>query len=349
MAGAETFAAARARTLPMADPARMQRNRFLVLGRVGMDLYADPPGARSEDAARFQAEMGGSAANIAAALVRLGAGADLVSAVSDDAVGRFCLNQLARYGIGAAHVRTVSGEARTSLAVVETRLEDHQSVIYRNRAADFELHPRDVEALAYADYAALVITGTALAAEPSRAATFRALDLAEGAGLPVVFDIDYRPYSWPSPEVAMQAYGRAAAQSAIIVGNDVEFGFMAGGAARGLSMARDLAAVAGRIVVYKMGPEGAITFAEGRETRSGIYPVAALKPTGAGDAFMGGFLAGLAAGAAVPEAVLRGSAAAAIVVSRIGCAPAMPTPAELAAFLARHPGPSLPPQDPPCT
>ncbi len=321
---------------------RLARNRFVVLGRVGMDLYADPPGTRTEDATQFHACMGGSAANIAAAILRHGGQADLVTCVSDDAVGRFCRNELARYGIGAAHVRTVGGEARNSLALVETRIEDHQSVIYRNTAADFEMTTADVAAVDYARYGALVTTGTALAAEPSQSATFRALDLAQAAGLPVVFDIDYRPYSWPSPEAAMRAYSRMAAQCAIIVGNDVEFGFMAGDYAKGLDMARTLAATTAQIVVYKRGELGAITFAGGQELHTGIYPVTALKPTGAGDAFMGGFLAALAHGLPVQEAVLRGSACAAIVVARVGCAPAMPTPAELTAFLADHPGPSQP-------
>jgi 5-dehydro-2-deoxygluconokinase len=67
-----------------------------------------------------------------------------------------------------------------------------------------------------------------------------------------------------------------------------------------------------------------------------------LKPTGAGDSFMGGFVSGLAAGYDLKTAVLRGSACASLVVSRVGCAPAMPTPTELDAFLNTHPGPTIP-------
>jgi len=321
--------------------AMLARNRFLVLGRVGMDLCADPPGTRTEEAGRFAAAMGGSAANIAAALVRLGGQADLLTCVSDDAVGRFCRAEMARYGIGGAHVRTVGGEARTTLAVVETRAVDTQSVIYRNRAADFELTSADVEAVDFKPYGALVVTGTALAAYPSQTAAFRALERAAAAGVPVVLDIDYRPYSWPSARVARQICARAADLSAIVIGNDVEFGVLAGSAEAGLATARTLAAKAS-IVVYKRGEAGAITFDEGEEMATGIYAVAALKPTGAGDAFMGGFLSALAAGRPVAEAVLRGSAAAAIVVTRVGCAPAMPTPDELTHFLATHPGPTTP-------
>lgn len=326
----------------MTDLGRLSRNRFAVLGRVGMDLYADPPGTRTEEATQFFSCMGGSAANMATALVRLGGQADLITCVSDDAVGRFCQAEMARYGIGAAHVRTVGGEARTSLSVVETRLENTQSVIYRNRAADFELTVADVEAVDFAPYGALVVTGTALAAEPSRSATFRAMDRATAAGVPVVLDVDYRPYSWPSASEAQQVCARTAAQSAIVIGNDVEFGVLAGSMAGGLAVARGLAASTARLVVYKRGEAGAITFLDGAEEATGIYPVAALKPTGAGDAFMGGFLAALARGDTARAAVLRGSAAAAIVVSRVGCAPAMPTPAELDAFLANHPGPTAP-------
>jgi 5-dehydro-2-deoxygluconokinase len=318
---------------------QLKGNRFLVIGRAGMDFYPDPPGTRTEDATQFFACLGGSSANIAVAIVKLGGKADLVTCVSDDAIGRFALNELDRYGIGRAHVRSVGGEARNSLAVVETRIEDHQSVIYRNGAADFEMTQADVEAVDYTRYDALITTGTVLAAEPSRSAAFRAFDLARAAGLPLLFDIDYRPYSWPSADVAADVYSRAGAICDVIVGNDVEFGFMAGDYDRGLAKARDLVAQGARLAVYKMGEKGAVTITPTGEITTGIYHTAALKPTGAGDSFMGGLVSGLAAGLPLRDAVLQGSAAAAMVVSRVGCAPAMPTRAELDDFLRAQSAP----------
>lgn len=325
----------------MADLSRLENGNFLIIGRAGMDFYADPPGTRTEEALRFTACLGGSSANIAAALVRQGAQAALVTRVSDDAIGRFCLNQLDAFGIDRTHVSPAGGEARNSLAVVETR-SNPQSVIYRNGAADFEMTVADVEAVDYARFSALITTGTVLAAEPSRSAAFRAFDLARAADLPLIFDIDYRPYSWPSAEVAAQVYSGAGSLCDAIVGNDVEFGFMAGSYDRGLEKARALVAEGAGIVVYKMGEKGAITLTPEEEFQTGIYPVTALKPTGAGDAFMGGFVASLATGFDLRESVLRGSACAAIVVSRVGCAPAMPTTPELEGFLSRHPGPTHP-------
>jgi 5-dehydro-2-deoxygluconokinase len=318
----------------------IRARNFLVIGRVGMDLSPDPAGTRTRDASSMMVAMGGSSANIAAGLVKFGCKAALVTCVSDDAVGWYCLNQLDHYGVGRTHVRAISGEYRTSLAVYETRIDEHQSVIYRNNAADFQMSIADVEAVDFSRYGALITAGTVFAAEPSRSATFRAFELARAAGLPIIFDVDYRPYSWPSAEVAAEVLSRAGAMADVIVGNDEEFGFMAGGIDKGLDKARALAGSSAAIIVYKMGPEGAVTFAEGAELRTGVYAVKALKPTGAGDSFMAGLLAALSVGSEMSHAVLRGSACAAIVVSRPGCAPAMPDRAELDAFLASHPGPT---------
>ncbi|MFZ1725061.1 MAG: 5-dehydro-2-deoxygluconokinase [Albidovulum sp.] len=322
--------------------AAIRKNRFVVIGRVGMDLFP-APGVATEDAHSFTADMGGSSANIAAGIVKLGGQASLVTRVSDDAVGRFCLNKLHHYGVGSEYVTPVGGEARNSLALYESRVVGHQSVIYRNGAADFEMNVSDVEAVDYSRFGALITAGTVFAAEPSRSATFRAFELARAAGLPIIFDVDYRPYSWPSPEIAAEVLSKAGAASDVIVGNDDEFGFMASDKGKGLAMARDLARSRAGIVIYKMGEHGAVTFQGRDEFRTGIYPVTALKPTGAGDSFMAGFLTALAGGHDLHAAVLRGSACAAIVVARPGCAPALPFPADLERFLATHPGPNTTP------
>ena len=320
----------------------IKQKNFLVIGRVGMDMCPEPVGAAIEDATTMMVAMGGSSANIAAGLVKFGMKASLLTRVSDDAVGRYCVNQLDHYGVDATHVKPVSGEFRNSLALYETRVEDHNSVIYRNGAADFQMSIEDVEAVDYSQYGALITAGTVFAGEPSRTAAFRAFELAKAAGIPVIFDVDYRPYSWPSPQVAEEVLSKAGDMSDVIVANDEEFGFMAGGIEKGLAKAESLAKSTASIVVYKMGHLGAITFANGTQTQSGIFKVEAMKPTGAGDSFMAGFIASLADGRDMDEAVLRGSACAAVVVAKPGCAPAMPDNAALEAFLAIHPGASTP-------
>lgn len=317
----------------------IRQNNFLVVGRAGMDLFPDPPGTKTEEASQFKSDLGGSAANTAAGICKFGGNASLVTCVSDDSVGRYCLNQLDKYGVGRNHVRSVGGEFRNSLAVYESRIRDHQTVIYRNGAADFQMNDKDVSAIDYSAFGALITAGTVFAAEPSRSATFKSFELAKKANLPIIFDVDYRPYSWPSPKTAEEVLSQAAGECDMVVGNDEEFGFMAGGIEKGLAKAKFLAAEQNIVVIYKMGPKGAITFAGEEEIHTGIYEVDALKPTGAGDSFMAGLMASLAAGADLKTAIHKGSACAAITVTRPGCAGAMPTPDELEVFLSEHSGP----------
>lgn len=317
----------------------IRQNNFIIVGRAGIDFFTDA-GVRLEDAARMTVDLGGSSANIGAGICKLGGKAALVTRTSDDSIGSYCINRLRHYGVDTTHVAKVGGEFRNSLAVYESVVEGHRNVIYRNGAADFQMDESDVEAVEYERFGALITAGTVFAAEPSRSATFRAFELARAAGLPIIFDVDYRPYSWPSPEVAADVLSRAAAGCDMIVGNDEEFGFVAGDYAKGLDKARQLSETSADIVIYKMGQEGAITFAGGKEIRTGIYPVDALKPTGAGDSFMAGLMTSLADGHDLKPAILRGSACASITVSRPGCAPALPDTPTLEAFLADHPGPT---------
>lgn len=317
---------------------RMTLNRFAVLGRVGMDLMADPPGTAIEEARAFTTAIGGSAGNIAVALARQGAGASLISCISDDAVGRFCAADLARYGVDTAHLRPVGGEARNSVALTETRLQGCQTVLYRNGAADFALTPEDIDRIDFTPFAALVITGTALARDPSRSATFAAIARARAAGALTVLDVDWRAYSWPSRQEAAATCLMAAQACHITIGNDDEFALMAGSYAEGSTLARHLATQGALFTVYKRGADGCTTHIGADCFDTPIFPVAALKPTGAGDGFMGGLLAGLAQGAPIETAVQRGAATAAIIVSGVGCAPASPDRATLDAFLLRHQG-----------
>ena len=314
---------------------KIKEKPFVVFGRAGIDLYADPAGTSAEKTNIFRSDLGGSSANICAGLCKLGCDSALVTSISDDVVGRFCMNRLEYYGVDTKYVKICSGEYRTSLAVYESKMDNFQLCIYRNNAVDFQVTNADVDEVDYTKFCALITAGTVFGSQPSRDSTFRAFENAKKADLPVIFDIDYRPYSWSSAQVASEVLTRAAESSDFIVGNDEEFGFMAGDYNQGLDKARDLANN-GKFVIYKMGKEGAITFVKGKEIRTGIFPVTALKPNGAGDGFLAGLLASLAHGYDLKWSIIRGSACASIVVSNPGCAPAMPYTSELEAFLQRN-------------
>ena len=323
----------------MAEPLaveRLDRERplgALVLGRAGMDLYPAEDGAKIEESGAFVSDVGGSAGNIAVALARQGVTVGLLGALSDDPVGRFVRQCLNDFGVDTRRVRTVSGDPRTSLAFAEVRSEDCEVTIYRNNAADLQFSLDEELRDGMGEASTLIVTGTALVAEPSRGATLALLVAARAAGTMTIFDLDYRAYAWRSAAETAAIYAGVAALSDLIVGNQEEFAVFASDG-DGEAAAAALMEEGGRSVILKRGVDGASVLTPSGRIDSGIFPVAALKPYGAGDAFMGCLVAALLKGAAVEDAIRQGSAAAAIVVSRRGCASAMPDRAELAAFLS---------------
>ena len=127
----------------------IKANNFVVVGRAGIDFFTDA-GVAAEDAETVTVGLGGSSANTAAGICKLGGQASLVTRVSDDSIGSYCARRLQHYGVDTRYVTPVGGEFRNSLAVYESVIENHRNVIYRNaavterperRAASPTLHP----------------------------------------------------------------------------------------------------------------------------------------------------------------------------------------------------------------
>jgi len=311
---------------------KIQQNNFLLIGRAGVDIYPDPPGTKTENVKNYVTHLGGSSANMGVQLTKHGGICSLLTRVSNDALGKFVLNQLYYYGVKKNLVKFEDNESRISFAIVESTLEDHQSIIYRHKAADLFLNKNDIEQANIENYKCILITGTSLAAEPSRSSVLYALEIAKKNNIPVIMDIDYRPYTWESVSKAKEIYNIAAINCSGIIGNDDEFAVLSGNYKEGLDYAKKLSSNTD-LVIYKMGEKGSITYANNKEINKGIYPVKPLKPTGAGDAFMGSLIGALLNNCDLDKSLDIGSAAAAIVVTKVGCAPAMPNLEEVLEFM----------------
>tara|TARA_Y100001936_G_scaffold52837_1_gene51369 strand:- start:349 stop:1338 length:990 start_codon:yes stop_codon:yes gene_type:complete len=311
---------------------KIQNNKFLLIGRAGVDIYPDPPGTKTENAKNYVTHLGGSSANMGVQLTRYGGSCSLLTRVSNDALGKFTLNQLDHYGVKRNLIKLEDKESRISFAIVESTVENHQSIIYRHKAADLFLNKNDIENSNIQNYQCILITGTSLAAEPSRSAVLYALEIAKEKNIPVIMDIDYRPYTWESADKAKQIYNIASDYCSGIIGNDDEFAVLSGSYEEGFNYAKKKSSNCD-LVIYKMGEKGSITFANNEELEKGIFPVKPLKPTGAGDAFMGSLIGALLKNYDIQKSIEIGSAAAAIVVTKVGCAPAMPDLDEVLDFM----------------
>ena len=216
--------------------------------------------------------------------------------------------------------------------MVETILENNQSILYRNNSCDLQLDRSDIDKINFQEYSSVFLSGVALSSNPSRDAVFSAVEKASALKIPLIIDLDYRPYNWESDEKKSEVYKKIMNQMDIIIGNDLEFN-IADNSSDGLNLAQTLIQKKPSIIIYKMGEQGSKVYTKEGEQDFGIYGVQAIKPTGAGDAFNGGFLSSMYQGFSLEDSVKRGSANAAIVVTKVGCSSAMPNLEELNQFI----------------
>ena len=297
-----------------------------------MDIYPEPLGTKIDDVQNFSTHLGGSAANTCVALSKLNVASDLVTCVSDDAIGNYIFKKLDDFNIGKKFCRRINKKFQTQIALVETILENNQSILYRNNSCDLQLDQSDIERINFEDYSSVFISGVTLSSNPSRDAVFLAVEKATALKLPLIIDLDYRPYNWESDEKKSEVYKNIMNEMDVIIGNDLEFN-IADNSSDGLKLAQTLIQKKPSIIIYKMGEKGSKVYTKDSEQNFGIYNVQAIKPTGAGDAFNGGFLSSLYQGFSLEDSVKRGSANAAIVVTKVGCSSAMPNLEELNQFI----------------
>ncbi|MCE3283997.1 MAG: 5-dehydro-2-deoxygluconokinase, partial [Steroidobacteraceae bacterium] len=168
----------------------------ICLGRAAVDLYGQQVGGRLEDMQSFAKYLGGSSANLAAGLARLGLRPAMLTRVGDEHMGRFVREQLAHEGVDVSHVGT-DPDRLTGLVVLGIAGTDaYPHVFFRTRCADMGLVVEDFDEAWIASARALAVTGTHLSTAPTRRAVLQAMQWARTHGRRVVLDIDYRPVLW---------------------------------------------------------------------------------------------------------------------------------------------------------
>jgi 5-dehydro-2-deoxygluconokinase len=321
------------------------------MGRAAVDLYGEQIGSRLEDMRSFAKYVGGSPTNTAIGAARLGLKAGLLSRVGDEHNGRFVRETLQAEGVDVSRLRT---DPQRLTALVFLGIKDRDTfplIFYRDHCADMALCEDDVDEAYLARCRALVVSGTHLSHPDTRAACLKAMRLARELGRRVVLDIDYRPVLWglTSPGLGERRYVASAEVSAqlqavlplcdLVVGTEEEV-HIAGGSSDTLQALRRIRECSGAPIVMKRGEygctafEGSIPATPEEGLRAPGFPVEVFNVLGAGDAFMAGLLRGWVRGEPLAQAMRYANACGAIVVSRHGCAPAMPTWAELQHFLA---------------
>jgi len=321
------------------------------MGRTSVDLYAEQEGARLEDVQSFRKYVGGSATNIAVGTARLGVRSAMLTRVGNEHMGRFVRKTLTENGVDVRRVRSDPENLTPYVLLAVRAIEEFPRIFAYGDAADLAVEEGDVDPDFIASAKALLITGTPLSRPGTRAASLKAIQAAKEAGTSVVFDLDYRPVFWGvasheeggemfvASEEVTEVYRSVLPDCDLVVGTEEEVR-IAGGSTDTHEALRSIRELSGATIVLKIGAMGAIVFPGEIPARieDGVrvpgFPVEVLNSVGAGDAFMSGFLSGWLREKPLEECLRLGNACGAIVVSRHGCSPAMPTTEELEYFLA---------------
>lgn len=324
--------------------------QLITLSDLLIDMFPAEIGRRLADVSAFYPKPGGASANVAVAAQRLGVPTAFIGKVGDDAFGHHLITVMQHEGVETRGIR-LDREARTTMAVIALpTAHDAEFVFYRNPGADQRLLPEELDCELLATGRALHVGSLSLTDEPSRSAAFEAVRLAKAGGALISFDANYRPSLWQSPAAALAQYKALIPQVDLLKVNEVELEMLAGGrwsnAGGQLTIEEavdDLLRRGPSLAVVTLGQQGSyFRSAAGGAFVSG-FQVATVDAVGCGDAFVAGVLAQLLTVDDWREqltverlrSVLRyANAVGALTATKQGAIPAMPTAAEVDAFLA---------------
>ncbi len=287
--------------------------RVVVVGDVMTDILVRPHGAPapgSDRAAEIAVRDGGGGANVAAWLGRLGVPvtfAARVGAADRDALAA----RLAALGVRAA----LGADARRPTGRVVALLDpDGERSFLTDRGANAALGRRDLPASLLDGAGWLHLSGYALFAPGPRRAALALLGAAARRGIPVSVDA---ASAAPLAAAGAAAFRAWTAGAALCVANAAEAAVLAGSDERAVQRARLAEAYA--CAVIKRGAAGAeLVRRDGSCLERPARPVAARDTTGAGDAFLAGFLAALLAGAPPQHCLARAVALGTLAVRQGG-------------------------------
>lgn len=318
--------------------------QVVILGDANVDMVICLPdrasGVLDLTASEPQVYGGGSAANVAVALARLGVAVSFVGSVGDDGFGRWLREDFAREGVDTRGL-IMARDAFTPMAIalIDPGGERWIVVWPPERGADLRLRPEDVDLARITGVAWLHTTGMCLRASPVREAVLHGMALAREVGASVSLDLNLRLELWGLDQETRQTVERAIQLSDVVLGSGLEEMVPLAGlddveaAARAMCDGK-------RVTVARLGADGALaavptpaSSAEPAEiVHAPAFPTSVVDTLGAGDAFDAGFIAACLAGGDTREALRWGNAVAALKIERPG-ARGSPTLVELGAVL----------------
>ncbi len=274
----------------------------LTIGEMVVDFISDEKTDTLSNASTFRRHLGGSPANIAVYVSKLGGASAVIAKTGIGAFGTFLKGELQRHGVTTDYLLM---DHRTHTTVIFVSSTSATPDFEEFRSGDYLLRPEEISEEAISRARVVHASTFALSCEPCRSAVMEAFRKAREMDKIVSLDPNYSRRIWPDYKEARRVIREAyryvdvtkpsADDARRVFGPDY-------GPEQYIEMFHDLGA---EVVVFTMGEEGNLVSENGRVTAHvPARPVEVVDATGAGDAFWAGFLTATLDGNSAEDSVL---------------------------------------------
>ena len=289
------------------------------------ELLADIIGIEIENSiletTHFERFQGGSPANMAANMARLGMNTAIVSCVGNDNLGIFLKSEVAKTGIDISHV-AIDETQPTSIVIVSRTTSTPDFIAYRT--ADRMIQSHHIPDNLLAESAIFHTTCFALSQEPAQSAIVDAARRANDLGCRVSLDANYAPQIWADRKQAWEVISAYCSHDGLVKLSEDDAERIYGKKVSESQIISDFHTMGADLVCLTKGGDGSIiSYEKGKKQYIlGVKPLEVIDATGAGDAFWAGFLTAWTEGKTVEICANAGANLAALKLITKGPLPA---------------------------
>lgn len=308
---------------------------IVALGEALIDFT--PSGINDAGMRLYSQNPGGAPANVLAMASKFGVCTAFIGQVGDDPFGHFLQRSIDAAGISTSGI-LFSKKYQTSLAFVSLDDKGNRSFsFYRDKGADVMLSFEDIDKDILDSCGIFHFGSVSMTGEPARTATIKSAELAKSNGAIISFDPNYRPFLWKSGDEAVKVVSEVLPLVDILKVSEEEMSLLTGTGDVDCGSSA-LMERGPKIVIVTMGAEGAFIRIGDMTGCFKTFDVATMDTTGAGDAFLGTFLAKIvqtAGGidglddASINDLMVFSNAAGSLTTTKKGAIPAMPSVDEI--------------------
>jgi len=275
---------------------------LLAVGEILIDFISTERAESLAEAKVFQRLQGGSPANLAVNVARLGLRAALSAKAGAGAFGQFLKAEMQRSGVITDYL-SLDPKVQTSLVFVTHTSGTPDFEPYRS--GDYQLTPEEVSDEAVGRARLLHTTTWPLSRPPSRQTVLRGFQMARQLGKQTSLDPNYSPKIWPDPLEALKTLEEIYAYVTLTKASLDDASRLFGSGGTPESYIQRFHALGPETVVFTLGKQGSLLSFQGKIL--GHLPareVQVVDATGAGDSFWAGFLTALLDGNALERCLL---------------------------------------------